>query len=55
VLATNILEDLANYASDIFLISKGKSILFAPINKFLGGSPKEHFAQCVADTLEGQW
>jgi ABC-2 type transport system ATP-binding protein len=55
VLATNILEDLANYASDIFLISKGKSVLFVPIDKFLGSNPREHFAQCVADALEGQW
>ncbi|MGD0078801.1 MAG: ABC transporter ATP-binding protein [Sedimentisphaerales bacterium] len=54
VLATNIIEDLANFATDIFLISKGKSVLFAPIDKFLNGKPKEHFSQLIADALEGQ-
>ena len=52
VLATNILENLANYVSHIFLLKKGKMTSFKPLNEFLKGYDKAQFSQLVADILE---
>ena len=52
ILATNILEDLENYASHIFLIRNGQKLLFKSMQEFLGTKEKYEFSQLVADHLE---
>jgi len=52
LLATNILEDLSNYISDVFLISRGKLKVFKKLDVFLSDRDKNNFSQLVADTLE---
>jgi ABC-2 type transport system ATP-binding protein len=52
VLATNILEDLADNVSHVMLIRKGFVRTFEPMTTFLGGSEQAVFSQKVADLLE---
>ncbi|HEY5038239.1 MAG TPA: hypothetical protein VIJ93_04120, partial [bacterium] len=52
VLATNILEDLANNVSHVMLLRKGAVRAFEPLASFLGGANPEAFSQKVADLLE---
>jgi ABC-2 type transport system ATP-binding protein len=52
VLATNILEDLANNVSHVMLLRKGSVRTFEPLPAFLGGASTEKFSQKVADLLE---
>jgi ABC-2 type transport system ATP-binding protein len=52
VLATNILEDLANNVSHVMLLRKGTIRAFEPLVSFLGGANPEAFSQKVADLLE---
>jgi len=52
VLATNILEDLANNVTHVMLLRKGKVKTFEPLGTFLGGSDQAVFSQKVADLLE---
>jgi len=54
VLATNILEDLENYISHIFLLRHGRTRLFQPFSEFLGQKDKSQFSQLVADILDEQ-
>ncbi len=52
VLATNILEDLANNVSHVMLLRKGAVRTFGPLASFLGGATPDAFSQKVADLLE---
>jgi ABC-2 type transport system ATP-binding protein len=52
VLATNILEDLANNVTHVMLLRKGFVRTFEPLTTFLGGSDQAVFSQKVADLLE---
>ncbi len=52
VLATNILEDLANNVTHVMLLRKGLVRTFEPLSSFLGSASPEMFSQKVADLLE---
>lgn len=52
ILATNILEDLADHISDVLLIKKGEMRIFQTLHIFLKGTNKSKFSQRVADLLE---
>jgi len=52
VLATNILEDLANNVTHVMLLRKGAVRAFEPLGAFLGGASPDVFSQKVADLLE---
>ncbi len=52
IIATNVLEDLVNYISHVFLLSKGEMKRFKPLDDFLNGHDKIDFSQLVADILE---
>ena len=53
VLATNILEELENYATDLLLLRKGQMIGFQPTHDFMSGRPYR-FTEAIADFLETQ-
>jgi ABC-2 type transport system ATP-binding protein len=52
VLATNILEDLADNVTHVMLLRKGFVRTFEPMTTFLAGSTQAVFSQKVADMLE---
>jgi ABC-2 type transport system ATP-binding protein len=52
VLATNILEDLANNVTHVMLLRKGIVRTFETLESFLGGASAEMFSRKVADLLE---
>ena len=52
VLATNILEDLANNVTHVMLLRKGDVRTFEPLSTFLGEASQAVFSQKVADLLE---
>jgi len=52
IFATNILEDLVNYISHIFLLKKGRPIAYEKLENFMGNKNRNSFSQLVADMLE---
>lgn len=52
LLATNILEDLAEHASHVCLVAKGKVITMETLSGFLGGADKQQFSKRVVERLE---
>ncbi len=52
VLATNILEDLADHITHVMLLRKGVVKTFGPLAAFLGGADASAFSRTVADLLE---
>jgi ABC-2 type transport system ATP-binding protein len=54
VLATNILEDLAEHISHVLLVQKGTLRSYQPLSLFLEKTGKSGFSQKVADLLEEQ-
>ncbi len=52
LLATNILEDLAEVISHVCLVAKGRAHLFQALPDFLGGRPRTEFTELVVGQLE---
>jgi ABC-type branched-subunit amino acid transport system ATPase component len=52
ILATNILEELGNYISDLLVISHGQLCFFKPVKELLGNQDPNYLSQIVADMLE---
>lgn len=52
ILATNILEELERYISDVLIMKNGKISVFEKLEDFLKNQEKSNFVQLVADELE---
>lgn len=54
ILATNIIEDLERYISDVLIMKDGRISVFSKIEDFLKNNQNVGFAQLVADHLEAR-
>jgi ABC-2 type transport system ATP-binding protein len=52
ILATNILEELERYISDVLIMKNGKISVFEKLEDFLKNQEKSNFVQLVANHLE---